>query len=132
MHDVVDRTAFEAWIAGYERAWRAPGTGTLRELFTDDATYLHSPYADPISGLADIARDWEAERDGPGEPFTMESSVLAVDGDTAVARVLVRYGDPVTQEYLDLWVVRFAGDGRCAAFEEWPFWPDQPWNASGA
>ena len=129
---MVDRTAFEAWISGYERAWRTPGTDTLRELFTDDATYLHSPYEAPITGLADIAADWEDEREGPGEAFTMESSILAVDGDTAVARVLVRYGDPVTQEYLDLWVVRFAADGRCTAFEEWPFWPDQPWNTSGA
>jgi ketosteroid isomerase-like protein len=132
MPDMVDRAAFEAWIAGYERAWRTPGTDALSELFADDATYLHSPYEDPITGLADIARDWDGERDGPDEAFTMESEVIAVDGDTAVARVLVRYGDPVRQEYLDLWIVRFAADGRCTAFEEWPFWPDQPWNASGA
>lgn len=129
---MVDRTAFEAWIAAYELAWRTEGTAGLRELFTENASYLHSPYEQPVAGLADIAADWEAERDGPGEAFTMDASVVAVDGDTAVARVLVRYGDPVTQEYLDLWLVRFAADGRCAAFEEWPFWPDQPWNPSGA
>jgi hypothetical protein len=40
-----------------------------------------------------------------------------------VARVAVDYGDPVTQSYRDLWVMRFGPDGRCAAFEEWPFWP---------
>jgi mannose-6-phosphate isomerase-like protein (cupin superfamily) len=40
-----------------------------------------------------------------------------------VARVHVRYGDPLVQEYLDLWVVRFAADGRANLFEEWPFWP---------
>jgi mannose-6-phosphate isomerase-like protein (cupin superfamily) len=40
-----------------------------------------------------------------------------------VARVLVRYGDPLVQEYNDLWVVRFAVDGRAHRFEEWPFWP---------
>jgi hypothetical protein len=26
----------------------------------------------------------------------------------------------------DLWVLRFDADGRCTAFEEWPFVPDQP------
>jgi hypothetical protein len=45
--------------------------------------------------------------------------------------VEVSYGDPVRQEYRDLWIVRFAGDGRCASFEEWPFWPEQPDSASG-
>jgi hypothetical protein len=37
MPDMVDRAAFEAWIAGYERAWRTPGTDALSELFTDIA-----------------------------------------------------------------------------------------------
>ncbi|WP_327035397.1 hypothetical protein [Micromonospora ureilytica] len=31
----------------------------------------------------------------------------------------------VDQEYRDLWVMRFADDGRCRSFEEWPFWPGQ-------
>jgi ketosteroid isomerase-like protein len=129
---MVDRAAFAAWIEAYERLWRAPGTAGLRELFTADATYLHSPYEDPIAGLAAIEHDWETERDGAGEAFTMAARVVAVDGDTGVAKVLVRYGDPVHQEYLDLWLVRFAADGRCSAFEEWPFWPDQAWHAAAS
>lgn len=46
----------------------------------------------------------------------------------AVVRAEVGYGDPPTQEYRDLWVIRFAagGDGRCEWSEEWPFWPRQP------
>lgn len=124
---MVDRAAFGAWIENYERAWRTPGTAGLRELFTEDAGYRHSPYEDPIVGLADIERDWEGEREGPDEAFTMAAEIIAVDGDTGVAKVLVRYGDPVTQEYLDLWLVRFAEDGRARSYEEWPFWPDQPW-----
>ena len=61
----------------------------------------------------------------------MTSEVVAADGDTAVVRVGVSYGDPVRQEYRDLWIVRFAGDGRCTSFEEWPFWPEQPDHAPG-
>jgi hypothetical protein len=52
---------------------------------------------------------WEAERDGPDEAFRMTSEVVAADGDTAVVRVQVSYGDPVRQEFRDLWIVRFAG-----------------------
>jgi hypothetical protein len=43
--------------------------------------------------------------------------------------VEVWYGHPV-REYRDLWVMRFASDGRCAWFEEWPFWPEQPHHAA--
>jgi hypothetical protein len=42
-----------------------------------------------------------------------------------VVRVDVQYGPPDRHEYRDLWIVRFAADGRCREFEEWPFWPGQ-------
>ena len=114
------------WIAAYEAAWRSPGTDGLAGIFTPDATYRQGPYDEPVVGLPAIARMWEAERDGPDEAFQMASEIIAVDGATAVARVQVSYGDPVTQEWRDLWLVRFAPDGRCAAFEEWPFAPRTP------
>jgi hypothetical protein len=41
--------------------------------------------------------------------------------------VEVRYGDPVSQEYRDLSVLRFADDGRVEDFEEWAYWPDKPY-----
>jgi ketosteroid isomerase-like protein len=121
----MDTERVRAWVAGYERAWRAAGTDGLAELFTEDISYLQGPYRDPVVGLPAVARMWEAERDGPDEPFDMESEIEAVDGDTAVVRVQVNYRAPA-QEYRDLWIVRFAADGRCRAFEEWPFWPDRP------
>lgn len=40
-----------------------------------------------------------------------------------MVRVTVRYGEPVKQEYLDLWVVTVDDDGLVTRFEEWPFWP---------
>lgn len=116
------------WIRRYERAWRSPGTGALNELFTEAATYLLSPYKDPVVGLEEIGTMWERERESPDEVFAMTSDVFAVDGDRAVATVEVRYGDPVRREYRDIWLLRFE-DGRCAHFEEWPYWPDKPYTA---
>ena len=122
---MIDDVSVSAWLAAYELAWRSPGTERLAELFTPGATYTTAPYEPPVEGLAALARMWEAERAGPGEAFAMRAEVVAVDQAraTAVARVAVDYGDPVTQSYRDLWVMRFGPDGRCAAFEEWPFWP---------
>ena len=128
---MTDHVTVSRWLAGYEAAWRAPGTTALAGIFTEDATYLHSPYEQPIVGLDAIRRMWEEDRDGPDEIFTLATDILAVDGAIAIVRAEVRYGDPVRQEYRDLWIVRFAGDGRCASFEEWPFWPEQPDHVPG-
>lgn len=122
----MDRSAVEHWVAGYERLWRTPGTGSLAALFLPDATYLPSPWARPLEGLDEIAGFWDAERDGADEVFTMSSEVVAVEGDTAVVRVFVEYAAPGARPWRDLWVVRFGSDGRCSSFEEWPFAPEQP------
>ena len=111
------------WVDGYQRAWRTAGTDGLADLFTDDADYLGSPYDVPVVGLAAIREMWDEDRNGPNEVFTMTAEVVACQGHTGVARVQVRYGDPLVQEYLDLWVVSLAADGRARRFEEWPFWP---------
>jgi ketosteroid isomerase-like protein len=100
------RDAVTRWLATYEAAWRTAGTEPLRALFTDDASYRMSPY------------------DEPDESFTMQREIVAVDGDTAVVRVEVSYDQP-PGEFRDLWLIRFAADGRCAAFEEWPYAPGQ-------
>ena len=118
------RGAVTDWLAAYEDAWRTAGTEPLGALFTSDAEYRMSPYAEPVRGLPAIAELWEAERDGPDEPFAMLHEIVAVDGDTAVVRVEVRYDRP-PGEFRDLWLIRFAPDGRCAAFEEWPYAPGQ-------
>jgi ketosteroid isomerase-like protein len=118
----MDRARVARWISAYERAWRTPGTQPLAALFTPHATYRMSPYEKPVAGLRAIATLWEGERDGADEPFAMTSEILAVEGDTAVARVEVAYHAPA-REYRDLWIMRFTPDGRCREFEEWPFSP---------
>jgi ketosteroid isomerase-like protein len=120
----MNRSDVERWIENYERAWRTAGTDGLADLFSPDASYLPSPWAAPVEGVATIARFWEDEREGPDESFTMAREILAVEGATAVVRVSVDYDGGETappQRWRDLWVIRFDRDGRCVAFEEWPF-----------
>lgn len=122
----MSRAVVARWMAAYERAWRTAGTGPLTSLFTDDATYLASPWARELRGIEEICRFWESERDGPDEEFTMDHRILAVDGDTAVIRVEVEYASSTAGRWRDLWVVGLGHDGRCSHFEEWPFAPSQP------
>ena len=117
---------FTTWIEGYERAWRTAGTEPLADLFTPDARYLPGPFEEPIDGLEAIASFWEAEREGPDEPFTFTYEIVVAGDATAVARCEVHYVQPRSQLYRDLWIITLEGDGRCSVFEEWPFWPERP------
>lgn len=119
----MERADVERWVADYERAWRTPGTGPLAEIFTPDVSYLMDPWSTPVVGLEALGELWERERDGSDEAFTMASEVVAVDGDVGVVRVEVDY-HVTASRWRDLWVIRFSADGRCRAFEEWPFAPD--------
>jgi ketosteroid isomerase-like protein len=119
---MVDRAAAQKWVDEYERAWRTEGTEAARALFTEDATYSMGPYEETERGISAIEVLWERERVSHNEPFTMTSDIVAAEGDVAVARVEVHYG-ATGREFRDLWIMRFAADGRCESFEEWPFAP---------
>jgi ketosteroid isomerase-like protein len=123
--DIMLRATVDEWIAEYERAWRTAGTEMLAGIFTEDVSYLPSPWAQPHKGLDAVGEFWEAERKSPDEEFAMDAEVVAVEGATAVVRVSIDYGEPQHSRWRDLWVLTFADDGRCATFEEWPFAPDQ-------
>ncbi len=101
----------------------------LAALFTAEATYSPGPYEPTRRGLAAIGVFWEQTREGADEVFTLRSEPLAIDGATALVRTEVSYEIPARNEYRNLWLIRFADDGRAEAFEEWPFHPEQPISA---
>lgn len=120
------RESVMLWVAGYERAWRSADAEAVAELFTEDALYRRSPYEADDVGHSGIRSFWRADA---GAVFTVDAEPVAVDGRTAVVRLQVEYLSPHAQQYRDLWLLRFAEDGRVADFEEWPFWPGKPYTA---
>lgn len=122
----MERADVMAWVAAYESAWRAVDASAVGSLFTDDVRYLRSPYEPPLEGLAAVRDFWSDPT-----PFTMDAEVVAVEGVDAVVRAEVRYSGDEPQEYRDLWVLRFADDGRVRHFEEWAYWPGKTFTAAG-
>ncbi len=114
------------WVAEYERAWRAGDSSAVARLFTEDVSYRRSPYAEPDVGHEGIRSFW---REDEGRTFSVQAEPVAVEGYDAVVRLTVHYREPVDQEYRDLWVLRFASDGRVEEFEEWAYWPDKSYVA---
>ena len=116
------------WVGDYERVWRDGDVAAVESLFTPEAHYRASPYEPAKVGLDEIRAFWLDDEDG--DVFTMQAEPVAVEGPNAVVRVEVRYGEPLRQEYRDLWVLRFAADGRVQDFEEWAYWPGKPYAVS--
>ncbi|MDP9188601.1 MAG: nuclear transport factor 2 family protein [Actinomycetota bacterium] len=121
----MQRDRLAVWLGAYERLWRTAGSEGLGEIFAEDVVYSMGPYEQAAKGLRELSELWERERVSPDEQFEISTEIVAVEGDTGVARVDVRYGPPREQEYKDLWVIRLDAEGRCVSFEEWPFWPEE-------
>jgi ketosteroid isomerase-like protein len=115
------------WVAGYERAWREGDLAAVEQLFTEDAHYRPSPYEESEVGHDAIKAFW---LDDEGTEFTVTAEPVALEGRNAVVRLEVHYLRPVHQEYRDLWVLRFADDGRVEEFEEWAYWPGKVYSAA--
>lgn len=122
----MDHDGVLAWVSDYERAWRGGDVYAVERLFTPGVRYRRSPYEPADVGHAGVKAFWLED---DGQTFTLEAETVALQGPVAVVRVVVRYLAPTEQEYTDLWVVRFADDGRVEDFEEWAYWPGKPYSA---
>ncbi|MFS0703426.1 nuclear transport factor 2 family protein [Cellulomonas sp. 179-A 9B4 NHS] len=123
----MDATDVMTWVREYERAWRDQDVAAVDRLFTPDALYLRGAYDEGLRGRDAIAEFWSDPT-----PFTMTAEPLAVDAHTAVVRAEVHYLGDEPHEFRDLWVIRFAVDGRVEHFEEWAHWPGLEYTGPGA
>ncbi|WP_291057177.1 nuclear transport factor 2 family protein [Herbiconiux sp.] len=114
-----DRLA--SWIRGYRRAWESNDPADITALFTDDADYFEAPHQHPWHGHDAIVAGWLAARDEPGDT-AFEWETVAETPEVAIVRAVSRYAaGPV---YDNLWVIRFAPDGRATSYTDW--WVERP------
>jgi ketosteroid isomerase-like protein len=107
-----------SWMDKYERAWTSNEPDDIRALFTEDAVYNDRPNTGkPWNGHQEIVDGWNDAGDQPHD-WTFEWTLQGQDGDTAFVPGVTTYlnGDPT---YDNLWVIRFAEDGRAREFTEW-------------
>jgi hypothetical protein len=126
----VDRAGVERWIEAYSKAWASDAPGDIEALFTEDATYSPFPWPrerEPWRGRDTIVRKWQ-ERGDSKFGWRFEHRILAVEGDTGVIEGWTYYDprddDPLPDAYANIWLVRFADDGRAREFAEW--WVQRP------
>ena len=113
---MTDSTTVSTWIDGYRRAWDSNAPDDIRALFTEDAEYLTAPFGDARVGHDAIVAGWIKDQDQPGD-YTFTWNPVGLDGDTAFVEGDTLYSDG--RRYANLWVIRFAADGRATSFTEW-------------
>ena len=120
---VQHRERVQRWLEAYVTAWRTYDPVLIAALWTDDAVW-HRPFSIRATGSAEITAEWLRDRDEYGfsdfdahyEPIAMDAGLVVVHGRT------VFYADgtrDVDTAFDNLWLLRFADDGRCSEFHEW-------------
>ncbi len=116
----------QRWLDSYSHAWETYDPADISALFTDDAEYRWHPWAegsDVTHGRQRIVAVWLENRDVPGTYRGLYRPILVQD-DLAIAVGTTSYYTDDSQTTLDrayhnLWILRFAEDGRCSSFTEW-------------
>jgi len=119
----MNQADLQGWLDRYLNAWRTNEPGDVAALFTEDAVYRYRPYGGDdraAVGRDAIVRAWLEEGDPPGS-WQAHFEPYAVEGVRAVA---VGRSDYFASEkgperiYHNVFLLRFASDGRCAEFTE--------------
>jgi uncharacterized protein (TIGR02246 family) len=107
----------ERWMDGYIAAWASGDPADIAALFTPDAVYDPQTADGEWDGVEEIVERWLEIGDEP-ENWEFEWLPLVDAEDLAVVTGRTRYHQPPAS-YRNLFVIRFAPDGRCRDFTEW-------------
>lgn len=116
----LEANQLEGWLARYEAAWESKDADAAASLFTADARYYETPFADPFEGREGIGEYWSgvtaAQRD-----IDFQSEVVAIDGNIGVARWHATFLAGPDDERVELdgvFVLEFDG-ALCSELREW-------------
>ena len=128
----MDRAGVERWIDAYRKAWATRCTRRTSRR-SSPRTSSYSPlsvaaWREPLGAAATRSSASGASRGDSTIGWRFDHEILAVEGDTAVIEGWTYYdrgdGEPWEEAYANIWLVRFADDGRAREFAEW--WVQRP------
>lgn len=114
-------TALAAWLDRYKEAWEQRDPERAAALFTENAAYHEMPFDPPKAGRTGIREYW-AGVTADQRDVVFESSVIAVNGPTGVARWSARFklaSNGARVELDGVFVLTFEREGLCSELEEW-------------
>lgn len=104
------------FVDGYLSVWDTNDFDRLHTVFAADAVYRESPHdAEPLRGIDAITAYWREAADAP-ITWGFDWAVELETEHAAAIRGVTSYADGRT--YDNLWIVRFADDGRATEFTD--------------
>lgn len=118
----MDRETLHTWLAGYRGAWEGQDPDAAAELFSQDALYYETPFAEPFVGREAIRSYWRQGAADAQRDITFRFEIVGVDGPVGVARWTASFTRVPSGAHVELdgvLLATFADDDRCAVFREW-------------
>lgn len=112
------------WMDGYVTAWASNDPEMITALFTADAVYDPQTAEGERHGIEEILEFW-LDRNDQEDNWDFEWLPLIENEELAVITGATTYLDPPLT-FRNLFVIRFAPDGRCHDFTEWYIEEDLP------
>jgi hypothetical protein len=118
-----DKTAIDAWLEGYRKAWSTDSPEDIARLFEPDARYFTAPFREPHAGVERIV-EWWVDHGDSKVAWTFEGEAIAREGGLHVVRGVTTYpggfkeGDE-TRTYDNIWLITLADSGRATEFVEY-------------
>jgi ketosteroid isomerase-like protein len=119
----LSRASLQQWLDGYGAAWRARDAQAAGALFTENASYRETPYAEPFQGRTGIAQYW-ATVTADQRDVRFEAHIIAVDGNTGIAEWSATFANAASGDVVGLdgvFVLEFDASGLCSSLREWWF-----------
>jgi len=113
--------ALAAWLDRYRQAWEQRDPDGAAALFTENAAYHEMPFDAPKAGRAGIREYW-AQVTADQRDIAFDSSVVAVNGPTGVARWSARFtlaSNGARVELDGIFVLTFEPGNLCSELREW-------------
>jgi ketosteroid isomerase-like protein len=117
----MNRDELVNWLNGYKHAWQERDADAVTRLFTADALYYETPYAEPFQGRSGIAAYWQRVTSDQAD-IDFSSDALGMLGDTGVARWSARFTAVSSGAKLELdgvFLLQFNNEGLCICLREW-------------
>jgi len=109
------------WLRAYGEAWEGRDAEAASQLFSEDARYFETPYAEPFRGRDGIRDYWAKVTDDQRE-VDFNGEALGFLGATGVARWSARFklaSNGVAVELNGVFLLEFDENGLCSRLREW-------------
>ena len=117
----MNETDLRNWLDRYRRAWETRDPEVAAALFSEDARYYETPFAEPARGRKGVRDYWENATRGQSD-VAFSHNVVAVSGSRGIARwsaTFTRIASGARVALDGIFLLEFDDEGLCRELREW-------------